>query len=149
MVSIMIALHLLGAVVWVGGMFFAHMALRMAVAETLEPPLRLTLLRKVLGNFFPWVWVSIGLILLTGYGLLLGSLHGVGGAYMHIMQTVGWVMAALFCYLFFVPYKALINGVNEGDFPAAGVAMARIRMLIGVNLILGLFTILVGTSKLF
>ena len=39
-------LHLLGVLIWVGGMFFAYMALRPAAAQLLEPPQRLTLDRK-------------------------------------------------------------------------------------------------------
>jgi len=38
-----VTLHILGAVIWVGGMFFAYMALRPAIVETLEPPFRLKL----------------------------------------------------------------------------------------------------------
>ena len=40
-------LHLLGVVVWVGGMFFAHMALRPSVLA-LNPPERLPLLSQPL-----------------------------------------------------------------------------------------------------
>lgn len=35
-----ITLHVLSAVVWVGGMFFAWMALRPVAASLLEPPPR-------------------------------------------------------------------------------------------------------------
>src|SRR5438105_2867776 len=55
-------LHLLGVVVWVGGMFFAYMALRPA-AKLLEPAQRLPLWGATFTHFFPWVWVSIILIL--------------------------------------------------------------------------------------
>ena len=41
--SVSIALHLVAAVIWVGGMFFAYMALRPAAATVLEPPARLQL----------------------------------------------------------------------------------------------------------
>ena len=41
--SVAITLHLLAALIWVGGMFFAHMALRPAVNTMLEPPQRLPL----------------------------------------------------------------------------------------------------------
>ncbi len=38
MISIAITLHLLGTIVWVGGMFFAHMALRPTAAEAPGAP---------------------------------------------------------------------------------------------------------------
>ncbi len=46
--------HLLGLTLWVGGMFFAHMALRPALG-VLHPEQRLTLMAAVLANFFIWV----------------------------------------------------------------------------------------------
>jgi len=151
MVSIAIALHLLGVVVWVGGMFFAHMALRPAAVETLEPPFRLPLLRQTLENFFQWVWIAIGVILATGYGLLLGPLYGTasGVGYLHLMQALGLIMSGLFVYLFFVPYQLFNREVKEKNFPAAGAAMAKIKTIITINLSLGLITVFVGASKLF
>ena len=45
-------LHLLATVVWVGGMFFAHVALRPAVAA-LPPPVRLPLVDRDAGDVLP------------------------------------------------------------------------------------------------
>ena len=58
MTALALALHILGAVVWVGGMFAAYMCLRPA-AGPLEPPQRLKLWRAFFQKFFPWVWLSI------------------------------------------------------------------------------------------
>ena len=52
-------LHLAGVVVWVGGMFFAYVCLRPVAAETLDPPLRLTLWVKVFERFFRFVWAAV------------------------------------------------------------------------------------------
>lgn len=41
--ALLYALHVLAAVVWVGGMFFAWMVLRPAAVTALEPPARLRL----------------------------------------------------------------------------------------------------------
>ena len=53
--NVSLFLHVMGVVVWVGGMFFAYMALRPVAASVLEPPQRLTLWAGVFGKFFPWV----------------------------------------------------------------------------------------------
>ncbi len=50
---LLIALHLLAAVVWVGGMFFAYMALRPVAATLFEPPQRLPLWTQTFTRFFP------------------------------------------------------------------------------------------------
>ena len=61
--SLAITLHLLSAVIWVGGMFFAHQCLRPAAASLLDPPARLKLWVGVFKTFFLWVWAAIALTL--------------------------------------------------------------------------------------
>src|SRR6516225_3728679 len=65
----MVAIHLLAAVFWVGGMAFAYMVLRPAAAA-LDPPGRLLLWRRVFARFLPWVGVSIVVLLLSGFGMI-------------------------------------------------------------------------------
>ncbi|RLW71843.1 MAG: hypothetical protein B6D71_00030, partial [gamma proteobacterium symbiont of Stewartia floridana] len=68
--SIALTLHLLAVIVWVGGMFFAHVILRPVLNQQLEPHQRLPLLLKVFDGFFPWVWASVITILASGYWML-------------------------------------------------------------------------------
>ena len=99
--SILLALHLLAAVVWVGGMFFAYMALRPA-AGGLAPRERLELWQRVFDRFLYWVWAAVVLLLVTGYWMVLGPLGGFEGLGLHIqiMHGLGWVMVLLFLHLF-------------------------------------------------
>ena len=53
------AMHVLTAVIWVGGLFFAYFVLRPVAANMLETHDRLNLWRKVLRRFFHFVWVSV------------------------------------------------------------------------------------------
>ena len=136
-------LHVLGVVVWVGGMFFAYMALRPVAASVLEPPQRLTLWAGVFGKFFPWVWVSVAMILATGLYLLM-QMGGTGAPhYALAMFTLGVVMMAIFAHVFFAPYGRLKRAVAAQDWKAGGAALGQIRQLVGLNLGLGLLTIAV------
>ena len=67
--TVALILHTIAAVVWVGGMFFALLALRPATAP-LEPSPRLELWSRVLGRFFAWVIAAIVLLLACGYGMI-------------------------------------------------------------------------------
>ena len=58
LIMLLLAIHLLAAVFWVGGMSFAYMVLRPA-AGGLDPVLRLPLWRRVFARFLPWVGVSV------------------------------------------------------------------------------------------
>ncbi len=136
-------LHVLGVVVWVGGMFFAYMALRPVAAAVLEPPQRLTLWAGVFGKFFPWVWVSVVLILLTGLHMLMKLGGGAAPHYAMTMLVLGVVMMLIFAHVFFAPYKKLKRAVSEQNWKAGGAALGQIRMLIGINLGIGLLTVAV------
>ncbi|WP_018077529.1 DUF4149 domain-containing protein [Thiobacillus denitrificans] len=134
-------LHLLSVVVWVGGMFFAYMALRPVAASVLEPPQRLALWAGVFGKFFPWVWVAVALILATGLHMLMKLGGAAAPHYMLTMLVLGVAMMAIFAHVFFAPYGRLRRAVAAQDWKAGGAALGQIRRLIGINLSLGLVTI--------
>jgi len=138
-------LHVIGVVVWVGGMFFAYMTLRPAAAVLLEPPQRLPLWQATLSRFFTWVWIAVGLIVVSSAWMLvaLGGMKSVG-VYVHIMLAIGVVMMLIFAHVFFAPYRRLTRAVQAKDWPAGGAALAQIRKLVGLNLILGLLTVAVA-----
>ena len=141
--TVSLFLHLLGVVVWVGGMFFAYMVLRPVAASVLEPPQRLTLWAGVFGKFFPWVWVSVILILLTGLHMLMAFGGLAAPLYALAMLALGLVMMLIYVVVFFSPYQKLKRAVAEQNWKAGGAALGQIRQLIGVNLSLGLLTIAV------
>lgn len=142
--SVALLLHLLAVVVWVGGMFFAYMALRPVAAALLEPPQRLSLWAGVFGKFFPWVWLAVALILGSGLYMLM-ALGGMSAPlYAIAMLGMGVVMMLIFAHVFFAPYKKLIRAVAEQNWPTGGAALGQIRLLIGINLSIGLLTIAVA-----
>jgi len=148
--ALLIALHVLAAVVWVGGMFFAYMVLRPS-AGSLEPEARLGLWRRVFGRFFPYVWASIVVLLASGYGMIFLYFGSFAGAplYIHVMQGLGIVMMLLFLHLFFAPWRRYGDAVEGERFPEAAKHLAQIRHIVAVNLMLGLATIIVGATGRF
>ncbi len=148
--TFLIALHILAAVVWVGGMFFAYVVLRPA-AGPLVPEMRLGLWQRVFARFFPWVWLSIVVLLASGYGMIFLYLGGFAGARLsiHVMQGIGIVMMLLFGHLFFGPWRRFSHAVAAEDFTQAGTRLNQIRQIVAINLVLGLVTIIVGASGRF
>jgi uncharacterized membrane protein len=147
MTAVALALHIFGAVVWVGGMFAIYVCLRPALG-TLEPPQRLQQMRVTFQKFFPWVWVAILLLLVSGYWMMFTTFGGFAGAglYTHLMQMIGWLMIALFVWLFHGPWLAFKRAVDVEDWPSAGASLNRIRQIIAVNLPLGLLVVVIGAS---
>ncbi len=141
---IALLLHLFGVVVWVGGMFFAYMAVRPVAAAVLEPPQRLGLWTGVFAKFFPWVWLSVALILTSGLYMLMLMGGASAPLYVLAMLVLGVLMMLIFVHVFFAPYKKLKRAVAEQAWPAGGAALGQIRILIGINLSLGLITLAVA-----
>ena len=146
--GIAVLLHVLAVTIWVGGMFFAYMVLRPVAAEQLEPPARLKLWAGVFRGFFPMVWASVAIILVTGFWVIFSIFGGIGnsGMYVHLMLGLGIVMMLIFAHVFFAPFGRLKRAVAAEDWPAGGKALAQIRQLVGLNTLIGLITIAVASG---
>ncbi|MCW8922825.1 MAG: CopD family protein [Gammaproteobacteria bacterium] len=146
--SVSIALHLLSAILWVGGMIFAHMMLRPAAVKVLEPPLRLNLWVQVFKNFFLWVWIAIITLLASGYWMVFSIFGGFSniGMHVHIMHGLGIVMILVFMHVFFVPYRKLRHAVIVEDFQEGAAQLAKIRKLVGTNILIGLVVSVVASA---
>lgn len=140
-------LHSLSAVVWVGGMFFAHQALRPAMI-VLESGPRLTLWLRVLARFFAWVIAAIVLLLVSGYVMVFAVFGGFGkiGAYIQLMMGLGILMMLLFFHLYFAPWRRFRIAVGRQDWAEGGRQLAQIRTIVTVNLVLGLIVVAIGSS---
>jgi uncharacterized membrane protein len=136
--SVLLALHILCAVVWVGGMLFALLVLRPGLS-ILAPAQRLKLHSQVFRRFFRIVWHTMPLILLSGYAMLFGLYGGFAGVNwgVHVMHVLGLIMAAIFVSMVFGSYARFCAE------PSAA-SMETIHKMMLVNLILGIITITVA-----
>ena len=144
-------LHVVSAVIWVGGMFFAYNFLRPAAGRVLEPALRLSLWAAVFRRFFLYVWLSVILLPITGYLMMFSIWGNLANApvYIHIMNGTGIVMILIYMHVFFVPYKHLKLAVADQQWLDGGKALAQIRMLVAVNTLLGVFVVIVASAGRF
>jgi uncharacterized membrane protein len=148
--TLALMLHVLGAVVWVGGMFVAYLCLRPATGS-LEGPQRLQLWRNFFAKFFSWVWVSVLLLLGSGYWMMVSTFGGFKGAplYINLMQALGLIMVALFVWLFHGPWLKFKRAVDAKDWPAAANHIGLIARIIQINLPLGLIVVVIGGTGRF
>ena len=144
-IPLLLFLHLISVTVWVGGMFFAYVCLRPVVAAQLQPPQRLPLWAAVFARFFPWVWLAVVLIPVSGLGVIFQVGWGSAPPHWHAMLALGVVMMLIFAHIYFAPFPRLCQGVAAMDWPKAGAALNQIRKMVGINLALGLLTITVAT----
>ena len=140
-----LAVHVLCAVIWVGGMFFAYVVLRPSLS-VLEPMQRIALHTQVFRRFFLVVWHVMPLILLSGFAVLFGFYGGMAfvGWNIHLMMLLGLLMSVVFVFIVFGPYARFRRTTDRAT---AAAQIDRIRKLIGVNLVLGLVTVVVALLR--
>lgn len=145
--GIVISLHALAAVIWVGGLFFAYVALRPATAA-LAPSARLGLWVAVFHRFFPWVWAAVAVLVITGQ-LQIAATFGTfrhAPLYVVTMSALGGLMVLLFAYAYFLPWRELKRAVGEQRWDDGIASLGRIRRVVLINLLLGLATVVSATG---
>jgi uncharacterized membrane protein len=145
--SVALILHSLSAVLWVGGMFFAHQVLRPATGA-LEAGPRLALWSRVLSRFFTWVFAAIVLLLASGYAMVFAVFGGFSkiGLHVQLMQGIGILMMLLFFHLYFAPWRRFRAAVARQDWAEGSRQLGQIRMIVTINLALGIIVIAIGSS---
>jgi uncharacterized membrane protein len=136
-------LHLIGVVVWVGGMFFMLHCLRPSLAA-IDGPQRPKLMLAVQGKFFKMVTVALVLIWGSGLAMLYSAISNglkpwpIGW---HIMITLAALMTVIFFYLRFSLFAQATRAFEAETPGLLGPLMEKIRKLVMVNMVLGFVVI--------
>ena len=85
---------------------------------------------------------------------LLAAVFWVGGMagatpYVHAMATTGLIMMALYLHLWFAPWRRFRAALDKGDLPEAARRLNQIRIIVGINLLLGALTLIIGGTGRF
>ena len=145
------AVHLLGVIVWVGGMFFMLASLRPAAAEVLEPPARVRLMHAAMRHFFAAATIAALFVLLSGATLLALAHREAGRSGLAFNMPLDWyamivlffVMLAVFAHIRFVLFRRLSGAVATQSWPIAAAAIATIRWEVMLNLVIGVFIVVI------
>ena len=143
------SLHLLAAMLWVGGMFFAWMILRPAAVAALEGPARLKLWLEVFQRFFVWVWAAVIILPISGVGLLQMRFSGFETAprYVQVMMGLYIVMVALFIRVQSLQVPELRRAVEAQEWAAGAAVMVKIRRMVGCNLMVGVVLVAIAAAR--
>ena len=136
-----LALHTIGAALWVGGMAYAIIVLRPAIV-VLEPAARMQMHGQTMRRFLRLTWHVMPLVLISGWIMvftLYGGFANIPWA-VNAMQTLGIVMAAVFAYLALGPYKRFRRAIRPGP-----ELISKMRQLVLVNLALGTIVLVLAS----
>lgn len=130
MVKSLLFLHIFFATVWIGGMVYSLFFLRPALNTLSQESQRKELLKRVFGRFFPAVWLSIVVLFFTGMALWHGYRRDfTQNPLFHLKLFIFAIMVLIFSYIYLFLYRK----ENFKNIPT----------LIGVNLLLGIFILLI------
>lgn len=138
-------IHLVAAIVWMGGMSFMLLALRPAVQALMEGQPRARLMARVWQRFFVAVWVAIAALLLSGSHLYTAAFRaareatGVGSVPLgwQLMLGLGLLMMLIFGHIYFAGFRRFRRAVEAGQWPVAAQAARQIHLLVVSNFVLG------------
>ena len=138
-------IHLVAAIIWMGGMTFMLLALRPAAIAVLQPQPRAKLMVVVWQRFFLLVVGAIAALLATGSHLYSSAFRaakvatGTGAVPLGwtLMLGLGLLMMLIFGHVYFAGFRKFKNAVETSQWPEAGRAAGQIHLLMSTNFVLG------------
>ncbi len=155
-------LHVISALIWVGGMIAIRFAVHPSMQMIEDPKIKLGRTLAITGKFFHLVIPFILLLIITavlmavGLGFRVAAVDESGtvisqAAYdlyqiVHVKEVVWMVMTANFTWMYFKRRKAQ-KLFDAGDLPAAKATVALIpKYLLPINIVLGILALWLGLT---
>lgn len=146
--SIIVFLHVISAVIWVGGMIAIRFAVHYSMQELDDPKIKLGRTLESLRRFFNMVIPSIIILLLTAIIMIIAL--GFKGTPLYsfvIAKEAIWTIMAIVFIVIFIKRKQAQKAFDEGNFPIAKQKLLPIASyLIPINILLGLIAIFFGIT---
>ena len=140
--TVIIFLHILSAVIWVGGMIAIRFAVHPSLQSIDDIQIKLGKTLQIVGKLFHIVLPFILISLITALIMLIGA--GFSGSVVHIKETIWTIMTLNFIYMYIKRHKAM-KLFNEGDLASAKKTVSILpTILLPINIILGLIAIFFG-----
>ena len=146
--SIIVFLHVISAVLWVGGMLAIRFAVHYSMQEIDDPKIKLGRTLETLRRFFNMVIPAILILLLTAIVMIIAL--GFKGTQLYnfvILKEIIWtIMTIIFIFIYIKRNKAS-KAFNNGDLPTAKSHLVPIaKYFIPINIVLGIIAIYLGVT---
>ncbi len=147
-------LHLISAIVWMGGMTFMLFALRPSILAVMEPQPRARLMGEVWQRFFAMVAVAVLVLFASGTYLYTatfkaakaaGAATGAGGSVplgWNLMLVIGMLMFLIFGHIYFAGLRKFKRAVAAAEWPTVAKVAGQIHTMVVVNFVLGWLAII-------
>ena len=143
--NMIVFLHVISAVIWVGGMIAIRFAAHYSFAR-LEPPQRLERTAHVLKNLFTIVVPFVVLLLVTALVMVIGmDLHHSDLKMLAFAKEGIWSVMALNLFVMIWRRNKAQKCIDTGDYFGAKALLGLIGLvMVPVNIVLGIVAIFMG-----
>lgn len=146
--SIIVFLHVISAVLWVGGMLAIRFAVHYSMQDITDPKIKLGRTLESLRRFFNMVIPAIILLLLTAIIMIIAL--GFKGTPLYsvvIAKEVIWTIMTLVFITIYIKRNKAAKAFESGNLPAAKQQLEPIaKYFIPLNIILGIIAIFLGVT---
>jgi len=141
-----IFIHVLSALIWVGGMIAIRLAVHPALMSISDTKLRLQKLLAITGRFFNIVIPFIILLLITALIMAMGMKFNETGYMIHIKEGIWTVMTINFVVMYLRRKKAQKFFDNNQLADAKLTLVIIPKILLPINIVLGIVALWLGVS---
>jgi len=146
--AIIVFLHIVSAVVWVGGMIVIRGAVHPSLQSIDDPKIKLGKTLQIVGRLFNIVIPFIIILIITatlmavGLGFKGSSLYWL----IHVKEGIWMLMVMNFIYMYIKRRKAQ-RLFNAGELKEAKMSVSLLpNVLLPINIVLGLLAIYAGVT---
>jgi len=146
--TIIVFLHILSAIIWVGGMIAIRFAVHYAIQDIDEPKIKIGKTLDFLKRFFNIVIPAIIIIAMTAGIMAIGLGFKDTPLYpiVHLKDFIWVIMTIIFIIVYKKREKAELF-FNENNFKEAKQTLQPIaKYLIPLNIVLGIFALYLGVT---
>jgi uncharacterized membrane protein len=148
LLSLAVFLHVISAVLWVGGMIAIRFAVHYSIQNIVEPKIKIERTLENLKRFFNMVIPAIIILLVTAVFLILSL--GFKGTPLYsfvIAKEAIWTIMTIVFIIIYIKRNKAEKAFIEGDFLGAKNNLTPIaKYFIPLNIILGIVAIYLGVT---
>ena len=141
-------LHVISAVLWVGGMIAIRFAIHYSMQEIAEPQIKIERTLDNLKRFFNMVIPTIIILLVTAVIMILGlQLKGTPLYSLALVKEGIWTVMTIVFIIIYIKRNKAEKAFLQGDFISTKNHLAPIaKYFIPLNIVLGIIAIFLGVS---
>ncbi len=146
--SLIIFLHVISAIIWVGGMIAIRFAVHYSMAKVEEPKIKLGRTLENLQRFFQMVIPSIFILLITAVIMIIAL--GFKGTPLYnivLIKEAIWVFMSVVFTIIYIKRNKAQRYFDSGDLLSAKAELGPIATwMIPLNITLGVVAVFLGVT---